>query len=215
MKTLSLTRHVICAALLYAGGAFAQEPEVVLSSRAFHPTNPKDTLSTLKAIDEFKPDRIDWMYCDNPTQLNELKQRGIKYSLAINPQVPDSSGYTTAKLRIKDINGQPMTAPWMKNFKSKNPYWGCVNNPGFRTLFIDKTKHIVDLGAYGVVVDDARFNEVATEWGGCYCDYCVSGFNTYLKQHHYTIPAGFNYKKTLLTGNNNTGIDNAQLKKLY
>lgn len=163
--------------------AFGQDSlpyPVILSSRWFHPTSPQDTLSTLKMVDLYHPDRIDWMYCTNAEQLAQLKHRGIPYSLAINPQVPDSLEYT-AKGRIVDLNGKKLVAPWMQNWKQKNANWGCVNSPEFKKVFYAQSSKLIDLGAYGLFVDDARFNDHAVEWGGCFCDYCMAGFEKCLQ----------------------------------
>ena len=175
-----------------------QKTEIILSSRWFHPINKNDTLSTIRMLDIYKPDRLDWMYCTNESQLMELKNRNIKFSLAINPQIPDSGDYTVNG-RIKDIEGNKLKAPWMQNWQQKNPYWGCVNNPIFQKLFIKKTHQIIDFGAYGVFVDDSRLNEQATEWGGCMCEFCIPGFTKYMHENYPSkVEANFDYRKFLI-----------------
>ncbi|MCF2518427.1 hypothetical protein [Dyadobacter sp. CY351] len=203
--------QTIFLALLYLAihsSSFAQAKEelpIIMSSRWFHPRDDKDTLSTLKMIKDFHPDRIDWMYCSNTKQLEEIRKLGVPYSLAINPQIPDSAGYTVQG-RIEDLNGQKVVAPWMKSWNQKNPYWGCVNSPEFQKLFLAKSKEIVDLKAYGIFVDDARFNDHAFEWGGCFCDHCISGFNKYLVNEvkKDSIDPSFNYKDYRLSRSKNT-----------
>jgi hypothetical protein len=133
--------------------------------------------STLKMIKDFGATRVDWMYCENDDQLKQLRDIGIPFSLATNPQTPDSAGYTTVKTRIVNIEGKALTPPWMKDWKNqKTPYWGCVNNPIFKEVFLAKGKKFIDLGAYGIFVDDPRFNELAFDWGGCFCEYCVKKY---------------------------------------
>jgi hypothetical protein len=180
--------------------AYAQESvryPVILSSRWFHPTSPKDTLSTIRMVELYHPDRIDWMYCTDAKQLAQLQVRKVPYSLAINPQVPDSMGYTVHG-RIEDINGNKLTAPWMRNWKQKNSFWGCVNAPKFQEVFNKQSRKLIDLGAYGLFVDDARVNDHAVEWGGCYCDYCIKGFTEYLQAHGAdTLANDFNYRTFL------------------
>ena len=211
----TLMLAVFVSAMLLGRPARSQA-DVVLSSRWFHPKDDRDTLSTIKIAKAFNVTRIDWMYCNNKTQLQQLQQLNIPYSLAINPQTPDSAGYTTAKTRILDINGNPLVAPWMKKWKVKNPYWGCVNNPLFKETFYTQTKNIVDLGAYGVFVDDARFNDHAAEWGGCYCDYCMTAFNKYLESKNESLSGASNYREFLKTSGANAGSPLvAQLKKEF
>jgi len=170
---------VIC---LCNGNLYAQKG--VLSSRWFHPIDKADTLETISVIRLLKPDRIDWTYCDDPSILKKYSSRGLRYSLAMNPQIPDSAGFTTtAKYRIKTMNGTPYAASWMKGWKIPNPYWGCVNNPYFKQLFLKRAKQLIDLNAYALFVDDPLFNvqlqRETHDMGGCVCNYCLKGFQDY------------------------------------
>lgn len=149
-----------------------------LSSRWFRTSNPKDGQGTISLINQLHPGRIDWMYCEDKEQLKLIRKAGLKYSLTINNQVPDSLGYTTAKLRIKDYNGRLYIAPWMKNWKIKNPYWGCVNNPGFFDLYFKQGLKLASLGAYAIMVDGPEFNVQLHKENivGCFCYYCEQKF---------------------------------------
>jgi hypothetical protein len=151
----------------------------VLSSRFFHPRSSNDIHSTVKAIEQLKPKRIDWTYYESDEILSIYKKYQLPFSLAINPQIRDSSGYTSKKLRMKDFEGNTYVAPWMKNWKVTNPYWGCVNNPYFYDLFVKKTLFLASKGAYGIFVDDALFNVRLTieKKVGCFCEHCVALFN--------------------------------------
>jgi hypothetical protein len=150
----------------------------VLSSRFFHPRGVQDTESTLQAIDQLNPKRVDWVYYDNDQILTEYKKRGLPFSLTLNPQLPDSSGYTTVKYRIIDYLGRCYTAPWMKEWKIRNPYWGCVNNPRFYKLFLDSSLFLAKKEPYALFVDDAIFNVrlARQKIGGCFCDFCRAKF---------------------------------------
>lgn len=174
----------------------SQRYPIILSSRWFHPDSPKDTLSTLEMVNKYKPDRIDWMYCMNPEQLAQLRKRKIPYSLAINPQIPDSAGYTV-RGRVVDRNEKKLVAPWMIQWEQKNSNWGCVNSPEFKKLFYEQSRKIIDLEAYGIFVDDARFNDHAVDWGGCFCQYCMEGFKEYIRKKDDSIEETFDYKAFL------------------
>lgn len=110
----------------------------VLPSRFFHPRGSDDIHSTVKAIEQLKPKRIDWTYYESDEILSIYKKYQLPFSLAINPQIRDSSGYTSKKLRMKDFEGNTYVAPRMKNWKVTNTFWGCVNNPSFYDLFVKK-----------------------------------------------------------------------------
>ncbi|MEA5139288.1 hypothetical protein [Arcicella rigui] len=192
MKHLIFT---VCFVILHH--SFAQKVGISVSSRFFHPLSKNDPLSTLDIIEKLNVTQIDWLYCSESSKIKLLKERNIKFSLAINPQIPDSGEYT-AKGRIIGLNGEKYIAPWMKVWNQKNPNWGCVNSPFFNDLFIRKSKELVDLGAYAILVDDSRFNEQSVESGGCFCEYCVNKFTRYLIDlGHTEINDKFNYKEYL------------------
>jgi len=156
--------------------ASAQTSQIVISSRWFHPRDSSDPESTLAVIDSIKPGRIDWIYYENDNILEEYRSRGLEFSLAINPQIADSSGFTTKKHRILDYKGETFVAPWMRKWKNKNPYWGCVNNPGFYSLFLERTLFLASKGPYAIMVDDALFNVQLKGRGGCFCQFCTNKF---------------------------------------
>lgn len=190
MKSL-LFRIFFLFISLYAIIPATGQSKAILSSRFFHPINKLDSNNTLNAIDELKPSKLDWTYTDNPTMLTLFKQRLIPFSIALNPQVPDSLSYTTKKFRIITKNGTPYIASWMRSWHNNNMFWGCVNNPGFVNLFFNKSKAVVDLGAYGIFVDDPLFNvqlqyETKDEIG-CFCDFCINKYATQTKTLATTI----------------------------
>lgn len=170
------------------------KPQIVLSSRLFHPVDAKDTLNTLDIIDQFQPSKIDWMYCTNAKQLDELKKRGIAFSLAIHPELADSAGKTSTKFRIVDVDGQPIITPWLRGAKV---YWGCVNNPGWQQLYLSFAKNLIDLGAYAIFEDDPLFN-IQPGMDGCFCDYCMKGFTKYLMEKGVNVTGDFCYKTEML-----------------
>jgi hypothetical protein len=159
-----------------------QKPNLVLTSRWFHPRNHLDSISTVEAIEVFKPSRIDWTYEKDSANTKIYSQLALPYSLTINPMVPDSGFYTTKKWRIHDINGETYVMPWLIDKTIKTPYWGCVNNPEFEALFSNKTKELLLLNPYAIMVDNADFNYqlVIEKKIGCFCDPCI---NEFTKEH--------------------------------
>ena len=180
--------------------------KVIFSSRTFHPNSETDTLNTLKAIEDFEIEQLDWMYCDSKIKLNKLTEKNIPFSLAINPMIPDSLGYCTAKFRVLDIEGKPIVAPWMKNWSNKNLFWGCVNNKDFYELFLSKCKKYADLKCYGIFVDDAKMNFQFADKNGCFCDKCLEEFSSYLLNKK-SIDNKFNYKEYILNTKRDTFFD--------
>ncbi|WP_310557792.1 hypothetical protein [Flavobacterium sp.] len=154
-------------------------PIFTLSSRFFHPRNQTDNAKTLDAIDELNPKKIDWIYYENDAILEKYKKKGLPFSLTLNPQIADSLGYTSKKNKIIDYKGEIFIAPWMKSWKVKNPYWGCVNNPNFKKLFLDKSLFLASKEPYALMVDDALFNArlKKVKLIGCFCNYCTKKYN--------------------------------------
>lgn len=151
----------------------------VLSSRFFHPRNSKDPHSTINTIAKLNPKRIDWIYYSSKKVLKLYQDYKLPYSLALNPQTPDSLGYTTRPFRIIEFTGDLYKAPWMKKWKIKNPHWGCVNNPKFNKVFLAKALYLCSLKPYALFVDDALFNArlKLDKKIGCFCKHCKLSFN--------------------------------------
>ena len=149
---------LVCITSISFGAQCQNKSTIVLTSRSYHPKNKEDTLSTLKAIQQFKPSRLDWTYTSDSNITAIYHRLKIPFSLAINPMTADSAGSTTKKLRIQTIDGETFVAPWMKDWKIKTPYWGCVNNPEFQELFYQNTLKLVRLKPYGIMVDNPEFN---------------------------------------------------------
>jgi hypothetical protein len=87
-----------------------------------------------------------------------------------------------------DVNGKRLQVPWLWDHSHQgNPaYWFCTNDPRYRKYLRDQVVLAARGGMDGVHIDD-HLGASATGWlGGCFCDDCVAGFRTYLREH---VPA--------------------------
>jgi hypothetical protein len=177
----------------------------ILSSRFFYPRKPEDKQSTLKSIEILKPARIDWTYYSNDKVLEEYKKRGLEYSLTLNPQLPDDGAKTTTKGRLVEYTGKTFIASWMKDWKINNPYWGCINSPYFRELFIKRSLFLIKKEPYALFVDDPVFNVKLRNdrKAGCFCNNCTNLYNTKKANKNYT-----NYLISLLNKSNGDSKSN-------
>ncbi|WP_215241509.1 hypothetical protein [Dyadobacter helix] len=144
--------------------------DVCFSSRWKHPANAADTLQTFPVAAAFHASRLDWVYNDDKTWIQEVKKRGYQYGGTVNANLPDTKGGQTLG-RILDSGGARLTAPWMEGW---GVFWGCVNSDDYRATYLAHTKRLIDAGADFIQVDDPRMNMAAMAWGGCYCSFCKS-----------------------------------------
>lgn len=189
------------------------EPAFILSSRSFHPKDKDDKENTMEAIDKLKPQRIDWVYFENDEILKIYRDKGLEYSLTLNPQTADPNEHATKRYRIEDYEGKLYVAPWMKSWKTKTANWGCVNNPGFYKTFLDRALFLAKKKPYALMVDDAVFNVrlQREKLVGCFCAYCLQKFEklqSHKSKKHTIIlkeikNTARDYKEGFKTMNNN------------
>lgn len=139
--------------------------DVCFSARFMRP----GALETAKA---FGATRLDWCYSQDKTFLSQARAAGMKtLGGTLNTILPDTvGGKTRTQGRILDIKGQPVTAPWMRGWQGI--FWGCVNSPAYRAIWLDNARASLDAGDDYFMVDDPMMNSIAVSWGGCFCQYC-------------------------------------------
>nr|QQZ51594.1 hypothetical protein JKL49_11740 [Phenylobacterium glaciei] len=117
----------------------------------------------------FHANRIDWTYGD-AAFIAECVARGFAVGAALSPTMSRPDGDISDRMR--DKSGQPVTAPWMKGWQGGRAYWGCFNNPDFRSLILGRARAAVAAGATRLQFDDAAGNYGAVAWGACWCAAC-------------------------------------------
>jgi hypothetical protein len=98
--------------------------DVSITSREAHYTPDHGPYTTFTAIQAFHATRVDWVYSTNGSFVEDVQAQlppGAAVTLAMNPQVPDPDGRYTIG-RVKNIHGEPLDAPWMREWGSK-PYY--------------------------------------------------------------------------------------------
>ncbi len=79
--------------------------------------------------------------------------------------------------------GERLRVPWLwdQSYHGNPAYWFCTNDPRYRTFLRDQVVLAARGGVDGVHIDD-HLGASATSWlDGCYCDNCISGFRSYLR----------------------------------
>ncbi len=169
-------------------GVTAQRPEaaprlsaVCFSSRWVRPSGSNDPHETFRAAEAFAATDFVWTYSLDPTFVQRAKTYGGKVFLAINSLVPDEpTGTSRQRGRIVDLEGRPVTAPWMRHGGQR--FWGCVNSPEYRESYLAYAQRAIDAGCDGLQMDDPLTNLHAVQWGACFCRHCMEGFRDFLKE---------------------------------
>jgi len=87
----------------------------------------------------------------------------------------------------KDILLEPIIVPWQwdHTYEGTPTYFGCTNNPTFREFSRERVVSAMKTGADGLHIDD-HLGSAGSFWhGGCFCDFCVNGFRSFLNNPDY------------------------------
>ncbi len=144
--------------------------DIIFSSRFPHPSSKSDGLNTFKSAEAFFASRLEWVYAWDKSWIATAKRRGYTFGGTLNAMLPDEiDGHVRHRGRILDSIGRLVEAPWMRGWGT---YWGCVNSPEYKAIFLKHAKALVDAGVDFIQVDDAKINSAARRWGGCHCRHC-------------------------------------------
>jgi hypothetical protein len=149
---------------------FPPSSAVCFSSRWKHPANSRDPHDTFQAAADFHATGFYWISGPNQEWFKEIKRRGYTVQGWLSTILPDTLfGHTRQKGRIVNAQGELVTGPWMRDWQG---WWGCVNSPEYRDVYLRYVKMYLDAGVDSLQMDDPGENFTATRWGGCYCPYC-------------------------------------------
>ena len=152
--------------------------DVCFSSRWRHPTNANDPHDTFATAEAFRVSRYLWVYTSSADFIQKAKQTADSFQCALNSMVADHPDGGRQHGRLTDLNGNLVSAPWMRQWK--DPAWGCCNSPEWRASYLAAAKAALDAGADLFQMDDPGLNYTAIQWGACFCEYCMAGFRDYL-----------------------------------
>ncbi|HEX5936590.1 MAG TPA: hypothetical protein VFZ75_02695, partial [Actinomycetota bacterium] len=83
----------------------------------------------------------------------------------------------------RDIHGEPCHALWIEC--PDREHWNYMmdrNNPVWREYLKAIVRIQIDAGVQGVHFDEAEVPITSLQYGGCFCDTCMRGFRTYLRE---------------------------------
>ena len=220
------------------GGPDGGASRLPAPSKRFPHGGPYDTWEAAAA---FSATRLEWIYTWNATTIADVHRRGLSITSTINANIPDPGtgmlgdpANTFAIGRCENVDGQPLTAPWMRGWSpstpATGPAWGCVNNPIYREqVAFEFVERVLEAKPDALQHDDPELNAGMVAWNGgdphtsgCYCEYCMAGFNKALRltlnattQHRLSLPT-LNYRTFLKNdGANHSAADAELLRRLF
>ncbi len=168
---------------------------------------------SLKAAREFHATRLDWLYLTGKPDSDKAfvaraKAKGYPVGGTLNCQLNDAPGSTAHTFtigRTVNMKGDALKDPWTKKYGGR---FGCPNNPDYAKLFLAHARYALDAGVDYFQMDGVQLNEIMTQYGGCFCAFCVEGFRAYIASHSTPEQRGrwgigelatFDYAKFLLS----------------
>lgn len=124
-------------------------------------------------------------------RVEEAQKRKLRYCGSVD-FVVDFAGFIDfrpenfAEAICRDLNGNPITVPWLWDHKHKGhpAYWFCTNNPDYRAYLRDQVERACVAPIDGLHIDDWRGTSACSAWnGGCFCRYCMDSFRNWLKRN--------------------------------
>lgn len=144
----------------------------------------------------FPPIRdYDLLLVEEMERIREVKDMGRFFSGASNASVGTDVVWhepriATKKHTMLGIDGVPLIMGHMRYWDApQSP--GCANNPQYLEGHVQYIIDYINAGAQGMQRDEPSGNESYAARGiGCYCPYCMEGFNEYLYRNHHDELAG-------------------------
>ena len=158
--------------------------DVIMRSLRIRPRDANDPHDTLQALDDFHVTRLEWAYIDDPNVIEQVKARGCLFGgAAAAPSYirPDDDPDWFEKVVIKNLEGEPIIAPWKRAWS--RTLWGCVNVPELERGYLEYLERYIDAGAEVMQRDEPRANLLAVRWGGCFCAHCMTDFRAWLARN--------------------------------
>lgn len=169
------------------GGPVASD--VIMKAMKLRVSEDESQHDTFRALSAFHVTRLEWAYIWDKDAIAKCGTRGILFGGAVSSAmhwVPVPEGDSShASLVCVNLHGTPVVPPWKRVQwerlgRPPGHWWLCVNNPALEQRHIEYLASCLDAGAQVMQRDEPAGNLRAVEWGGCFCDHCMSGFRQFL-----------------------------------
>jgi hypothetical protein len=121
--------------------------------------------------------------------VDAAQERGMHYSggaafrTAFAGVIDSEPGFMDSVCR--GLDGEPMTVPWLwdQTHGGHPAYWFCTNSPDYREYLKHQVRLALRADVDGIHIDDYA-GTAGTHWtGGCFCHWCMEGFQRYLEDN--------------------------------
>ncbi len=135
-----------------------------------------NSLASLDAQKRFMATDNKWSYIMAKDKVDAITALGGKFQGAVNINTADPDGkYNIGRQEL--IDGS--------HFKSPNMTWvtayGCANAPEYQEIIKNQAIKFIGLGVSAMQFDDPGGNFKGYSFGGCFCQHCMQGFTSYVK----------------------------------
>jgi len=123
-----------------------------------------------------------------PVELMAALDSGRSVSMWFSPITP-AQAMARARPELqetacRDIDGNKIVLDW---YPQVDPpfYHCCTNNPVWQDYLLERNCAAIDVGVDGIVFDEI-YGTAHAIWngGGCFCQYCMSGFRDFLSERY-------------------------------
>jgi hypothetical protein len=143
--------------------------------------------------DTYKAYKATWVAWGGASEqkVKEAQALGIHYAASMWTLTAGAENlHKNSELRdavCKDIFLEPIAVPWLwdHTYEGTPSYFGCTNNPTFREFSRQRVISAMETGADGLHIDDHLGSAGSFGHGGCFCDFCMTGFREFLKSGDY------------------------------
>ncbi len=166
--------------MMWSFEGFPKPSDIFMRTLSIHPISNLDPWNSAEAVSNFDVTRLEWVYWKNQAKdrdfISKMNAKVSCFGGSINPTltIPGLSAW------CRTLDGKTATVPWLRVYNNDRTNQ-CVNNPDTMIAFSNVLAEQLSLGVNAFQFDDVAANfDVMRAAGGCFCDYCVSGFETWL-----------------------------------
>lgn len=171
--------------------------DVLMRALRWRPIHERDPHDTMQTMDAFHVTGLVWAYIHDPEIIAEILASGRFFQGAVTNSLatirdllglgrnagPEETAEFVLRYGCKSLDGSPNEQPWKRHWP--NPFArnsGCCSNPEFAQLYVRALQTYLSAGATMIQRDEGGGNAERPNYGGCFCDHCMSGFRLFLKE---------------------------------